>query len=167
LNTNGLILDLRETPGGGNTTIARAIMGRFTGKDLAYQKHIYTAEERETGIKRSTLEIVSPRGNIYKKPLVVLVGYWTGSMGEGIAIGFDGMKRATIAGTAMAGLLGEIYTFNLPETGIPFSFPCVQLQHINGTPREDFLPAVILKDQRMAVESARKLLASNKVPGPR
>lgn len=28
-NTKGLILDLRETPSGGNTTVARAIMGRF------------------------------------------------------------------------------------------------------------------------------------------
>jgi carboxyl-terminal processing protease len=32
-------------------------------------------------------------------------------MGEGITIGFDAMKRAKIVGTPMAGLLGEIYTF--------------------------------------------------------
>ena len=38
-------------------------------------------------------------------PVVVLVDHWTGSMGEGIAIGMDGLKRATIVGTEMAGLL--------------------------------------------------------------
>jgi C-terminal processing protease CtpA/Prc len=119
MNTNGLILDLRETPGGGNTTVARGIMGRFIDKELPYQKHIYTAEEKETGIKRATLELASPRQKIYKKPVIILVGYWTGSMGEGIAIGFDGMKRAKIAGTKMAGLLGEIYSFEMPETKIP------------------------------------------------
>jgi C-terminal processing protease CtpA/Prc len=140
LDTPALILDMRETPSGGNTTVARAIMGRFTDKELPYQKHIYTSEEKETGIRRSTLELVSPRERIYPGRLIVLVGYWTGSMGEGMAIGFDGMHKATVMGTKMAGLLGEIYSFETPETKITFSFPCVQLQHINGQPREDFVP---------------------------
>jgi carboxyl-terminal processing protease len=161
-HTKGLILDLRETPGGGNTTVARGIMGRFVDKELPYQKHIYTAEEKETGIKRTTLELVSPRQKIYKKPVIVLVGYWTGSMGEGIAIGFDGMKRAKIAGTKMAGLLGEIYSFEMPETKIPFSFPCVQLQHINGQPREDFIPAVKVSDQKQTIKIAIDLLVNKK-----
>ncbi len=140
LDSPALILDMRETPSGGNTIVARAIMGRFTDKELPYQKHIYTSEEKETGIRRSTLELVSPRERIYPGHLIVLVGYWTGSMGEGMAIGFDGMHKATVMGTKMAGLLGEIYSFETPETKIPFSFPCVQLQHINGQPREDFVP---------------------------
>lgn len=157
-NTNGLILDLRETPGGGNTNQARAILGRFIENESAYQKHIYIKEEKETGIKRSALEIVSPRHSIYKKPVIVLVGYWTASMGEGIAIGFDAMKRAKIVGTKMAGLLGEIYTFETPELKIPFSFPSVQLQHVNGQPREDFLPTVMLNDQHQLIKIAKDLL---------
>lgn len=158
LTTKGLILDLRETPSGGNTSIARAIMGRFIDKEQPYQKHIYTAEERENGIRRSTLELVSPREKRYMKPLVVLVSYWTGSMGEGMAIAFDGMKRATIAGTKMAGLLGEIYSFATPETKIPFSFPCVKLQHINGQPREDFVPRVLVHEQARGIIKALDLL---------
>jgi C-terminal processing protease CtpA/Prc len=154
INTRKLILDLRETPSGGNTTVARAIMGRFTDRELPYQKHIYTSEEKETGIKRSTLELVSPHGETYNGQLIVLVGYWTGSMGEGMAIGFDGMKRGVIMGTKMAGLLGEIYSFETPETKIRFSFPCVQLQHVNGQPREDFLPAVLITDQKQALKVA-------------
>lgn len=158
LTTNGLILDLRETPSGGNTRVARAILGRFITKESPYQKHIYTREEKETGIKRSTLELVNPRGKLYRKPLVVLVSYWTGSMGEGMAIAFDGMKRATIAGTKMAGLLGEIYSFQTTEMKIPFSFPCVKLQHINGQPREDFVPSIIIRNQAGAEKTALDLL---------
>lgn len=162
MNTSALILDLRETPGGGNTTVARGIMGRFIESELPYQKHLYISEERETGIKRTTLELVSPRGKIYNKPLVVLVNYWTGSMGEGMAIGFDGMKRAAIIGTKMAGLLGEIYTFETPEIKIPFSFPCVQLQHISGQPREDFMPVIIVNDNKQAIKTAVEFLINRK-----
>jgi carboxyl-terminal processing protease len=157
-NTIALIIDLRETPSGGTTSVARGIMGCFISKEQPYQKHIYSSEEKETGIRRSALELVTPRDPIYKKPLVVLVGYWTGSMGEGIAIGFDGMKRATIAGTQMAGLLGEIFTFRTPELNIPFSIPCVKLQHINGQPREDFIPPFLIKDQKQALQIASRLL---------
>jgi len=153
-DTDALILDLRETPGGGNTTVARAIMSKFVEKEMPYQKHLYIAEERETGIKRSTLELVSPRQRIYRKPLVVLVGYWTASMGEGMAIGFDAMKRATIIGTRMAGLLGEIFTFETPELEIPFSIACVQLQAVNGLPRENFLPTIQVNDQKESVKKA-------------
>jgi carboxyl-terminal processing protease len=160
LNTTGLILDLRETPSGGTSTIARAIMGRFIEKEMPYQKHLYVAEEKETGIKRTTLELVSPRQTIYNKPLIVLVGYWTGSMGEGITIGFDAMHRGTIVGTKMAGLLGEIFTFETPGLKIPFSFPCVKLQTINGLPREDYLPAVQVNDQSESLEKAIGLLTA-------
>lgn len=158
MDANGLILDLRETPGGGTTTIARAIMGRFITKELPYQKHIYTAEEKESDVRRSTHELVSPRGKIYRKPLVVLVSYWTASMGEGMAIGFDAMKRATIVGTPMAGLLGEIYTFETPVLKIPFSFPTVQLQTVSGKPREDYKPTVMVKDQDQAIQTAMQVL---------
>jgi C-terminal processing protease CtpA/Prc len=106
------------------------------------------AEEKEFGVKRSWIEYVSPRGRIYKKPLVVIVNRWTGSMGEGIAIGFDAMKRATIVGDKMAGLLGANYSFTLPETNIGFSFPAEKLFHVNGKPREDFVPSILVKENK-------------------
>jgi hypothetical protein len=64
------------------------------------------------------------------------------------------MKKGTIMGTRMAGLLGEIYSFETPETKITFSFPCVQLQHVNGQPREDFIPAVLISDPKQALKAA-------------
>jgi C-terminal processing protease CtpA/Prc len=141
-NTRAVILDLRNTPSGGNTTVARSILGRFITKEGFYQKHELTAEEKESGIKRSWAEIVSPRNPAYKNPLVVLVDHWTGSVSEGIAIGFDALKRATIIGTRMAGLNGAIYSFTMPNTNIGFSFPTEKLFHVNGTPRENFQPTI-------------------------
>lgn len=154
MDTNGMILDLRETAGGGNTTVARAIMGRFAPQERAYQKHIYIGEENETGIRRSTLELVTPRKNGYGKPLVILVGNWTASMGEGIAIGLEGMRRGTVIGTKMAGLLGENFTFETPELKIPFSFPAAQLQRVNGQPREDFVPSPLVEDPTTIIKVA-------------
>jgi carboxyl-terminal processing protease len=106
---------------------------RFIYKDGFYQKHELTAEQKELGVKRSWVEIVSSRPPVYTKPLVILVDHWTGSVGEGIAIGFDAVKRATIIGTPMAGLNGAIYPYTMPGTGIGFSFP-EKLFHINRTP---------------------------------
>ena len=143
--TKALILDLRETPSGGNSSVARAIMGRFITKELPYQKHVLPIEERSYGVKRSWLELVSPRGPFtYKGKLVVLVNHWTGSMGEGIAIGFDALKRGTVTGTKMAGLLGAINGYQTGTSKIPYSFPTEQLYHVNGTPREDYKPAVLV-----------------------
>lgn len=45
-STKGLILDMRDTPSGGNTTVARAIMGRFIDQTMSYQRHSVPAEER-------------------------------------------------------------------------------------------------------------------------
>jgi C-terminal processing protease CtpA/Prc len=142
-NSAGLILDLRDTPSGGNSTVARGIMGRFIGSEGFYQKHSIPEEEQSFGVKRSWVEIVSPRGDFaYTAPVVVLVDHWTGSMGEGIAIGMDGLKRATVVGTEMAGLLGATSAITLPNSKIGVNFPVEKLFHVSGTPREGFVPPV-------------------------
>jgi C-terminal processing protease CtpA/Prc len=140
--TRALILDMRETPGGGNTTVARAMLGRFITKEGFYQKHELLSEETETGVKRSWVEIVSPRPSPYVKTLVILANHWTGSVGEGIVIGFDALKRAVVAGTPMAALNGANYSFSLPHSHIGYSFPSEKIFHVNGTPREVFQPTL-------------------------
>lgn len=142
-DTRGLILDLRDTPSGGNTMVARGIMGRFIRREMPYQKHSIPSEERRFGTRRSWIELVSPRGEFaYTQPLVVLVNHWTGSMGEGLTIGLDGMGRATVVGTEMAGLIGATSTIRLPNTAIGVTFPTEKLFHIGGRPRESFVPPV-------------------------
>lgn len=155
LTTRALILDLTETPAGGNTTVARAIMGRFIIKEMPYQKHVI--QEKPYGIIRSWVEYVLPRGKQYKNKLVLMVGHWTGSMGEGMAIGFDAMKRATITGTKMAGLLGAINGFRVSETGIGYQIPTERLYHINGSGREDFIPGFLISNSKETWEKAKQL----------
>lgn len=143
-NTRGLILDLRDAPSGGNTTVARGIMSRLISEEQGYQRHELVAEERRHGVKRIWIERVAPRGPFtYKKPMVVLVARWTGSMGEGIAIGLDGMARATVIGTSMAGLVGATYQHTMRRTGFSATIPAERLYHVSGTPRELFKPEEI------------------------
>jgi carboxyl-terminal processing protease len=151
--TQGLVLDLRETPSGGNTTVARAIMGRFIEKEMPYQRHELPNEEAETGIPRRWLELVAPRGLRYTKPLVVLVGRWTGSMGEGLTIGLEAVRQATVVGTEMAQLRGAIYSYKLPNSGIGFSFPVERLYQVNGKPRESYRPPLALDLIKAAQQS--------------
>ncbi|MBL4605546.1 MAG: hypothetical protein JKY02_07785 [Flavobacteriaceae bacterium] len=146
--TKGLIIDLRNTASGGGTYIARGIMSRFIAEDLPYQKHQILDEkwDNKTFVKRSWVEYVSPRGKQYKQPVVVLVNRWTGSMGEGLAVGFDGLKRAKIVGTEMKRLAGgSTSDFGFIHQQYNFKLITQKLFHINGTPREEFVPEWYVK----------------------
>ncbi|MAB11793.1 MAG: hypothetical protein CME96_13155, partial [Hyphomonas sp.] len=86
----GWVLDLRDTPGGGNTDVAEPVMGRLIDEAGAYQliRPMDAPEWQKT---------VSPREDwTAQGPLAVLVGHWTGSMGEGMAVGLDGLRRGEV-----------------------------------------------------------------------
>jgi len=136
-----VVIDLTETPSGGNTVVARAIMGWFVDAPAAYQVHALPAEARETGIERRWVEQVMPRpGKRHHGPIKVQVGRWTGSMGEGLAIGLHA-QGAHVVGQPMAGLLGAIYDLRLPRTGLLVKIPVEKLYAVDGAPREQFRPA--------------------------
>jgi len=136
-----VVLDLSDTPSGGNTSVARAMMSWFIDAPRSYQIHRLPAEERETGITRQWTEQVLPRQGMHHSVLpTVRVGRWTGSMGEGIAIGFSALG-ARVEGTRMAQLKGAVYDFSLPSSGLVVKVPAERLYTIKGEPREDFVPA--------------------------
>ncbi|WP_430816836.1 S41 family peptidase [Carboxylicivirga sp. RSCT41] len=141
MDTKGLIIDLRNTVDGGNSYVARGIMGRFISETKPYQKH-WTIEQfdEKTSVERTWLEYVSPRKQQYKQPVVILVGRWTGSMGEGLAIGFEGIERAQIVGTEMERLAGEMTGFTFKNQPFGYRLSTAKLYHINGTPREEYIP---------------------------
>jgi carboxyl-terminal processing protease len=142
-DTRALILDLRDTPSGGNTTVARGLLSRLVPEVRAYQRHDLPAEESRYGVQRIWVEYVAPRGPFsYGKPTAALVSRWTGSMGEGLAIGLDGAAGSTIIGTPMARLRGATYGITLRHTGIHLRVPAERLYHIDGTPREAFAPRI-------------------------
>lgn len=61
-------------------------------------------------------------------------------MGEGMAIGLDGMKRATIVGTEMNRLAGGIKTIPLLNSNFGFHIPIEKMYHLNGQLRETYVP---------------------------
>ncbi len=137
---SSVTIDLTDTPSGGNTSVARAMMGWFVRKAMPYQRHNQPAEERETGIARQWVEEVLPRpGKYHPGRVEVRVGRWTGSMGEGLAAGFAAIG-AHVCGTRMAGLKGAVYDFDLPKTGLRVKFPAERLYTLAGLPREEIVP---------------------------
>jgi carboxyl-terminal processing protease len=136
-----LIIDLRNTPSGGNTDVAEPIMGRFISTPAAYQR-IFEPGTAKRFPQDSWLKTLEPRPPQVTAKLVVLVNHWTGSMGEGMAIGFDAIGRAKIVGTPMARLCGGTEGLELPNTVIPIHIPTYRLYHVNGTPRENFTPSI-------------------------
>jgi C-terminal processing protease CtpA/Prc len=142
-NARALVLDLRDTPSGGTSSVARGIMGRFVRQTRPYQRHELVSEFRSHGVRRVWVEYVAPRGTPFVRPVVVLVGRWTGSMGEGIAIGLNAARGAPVLGEPMAHLLGALDETVLPHSKIPVRVPTEKLFHVDGTPREDFVPRAI------------------------
>ncbi|QOD61903.1 hypothetical protein H9I45_05535 [Polaribacter haliotis] len=153
LNTKGLILDLRNTVDGENDYVARAIMSRFIDKDLPYQKNI-TKEKygNNPEVNRSRLEFVSPRGTQYNKPVVVLVGRWTGSTGENLAVGLDGMERAKIVGSEMGKLVGSTIDYSFENRKYGYRIPTQKLYHVNGILKENFVPEFNIIQQSTLVD---------------
>ncbi|MEO8507131.1 MAG: S41 family peptidase [Betaproteobacteria bacterium] len=163
-DTRGLILDLRECPSGGNSGVALGILGRFVDMRRPYQRH-RIPRYGQADVERNWLEEVAPRGPFtYRAPVVVLVGHWTGSMGEGMAVGLDGMRRATVVGSTMAQLAGATETFTLARTGARVALPTEELFHVDGTPRHRWVPPVViapgasLSDADAGLEHARGVL---------
>ncbi|WP_137939429.1 S41 family peptidase [Chitinivorax sp. B] len=137
-HTKGLILDLRNTPSGGNTNVAEPILGRLIDHTVSYQKGV--PMQGKPWVRK-----VQSRGWTYRQPVVVLVGRWTASIGEAMAIGLDAMNRATIVGTPMAGLNGAVFDLTLPRSQIRLAYSAERLYHMNGTPRETFQPPVLVQ----------------------
>ncbi|MGD1946750.1 MAG: hypothetical protein ACFB0A_10945 [Croceivirga sp.] len=61
-------------------------------------------------------------------------------MGEGLAIGFEGMGRAEIVGSEMERLAGEMNGFLFKNQAYGYRLSVAKLYHVNGVPREKYIP---------------------------
>jgi len=138
-DTDGLIIDLRNTPSGGNTDVARSMIGHFIREPRPMQRHTMPVVERTTTVPREWVEYVIPRQPYYSKPVVVLHSRWTGSMGEGLVIGFDAAVGAHTIGSDMGDLLGGLWNFDLDHAPARIDMAGEALFHVDGTPREDYV----------------------------
>ncbi|MDB4913857.1 MAG: hypothetical protein JWM95_1501 [Gemmatimonadetes bacterium] len=126
-------------------------MGRFIARSLAYQRVAPRLGE-------PYVRYVDARGPWrYSAPLVVLVGRWTGSMAEGIAIGLDGMQRGSVVGTAMAGLAGAVEDVTLGCSRFVVGYPAARL--LSSTERRESatsLASWLLRHRRSATLPLRR-----------
>ncbi len=140
-DARAIVLDFRNTPSGGNTTVARAIMGHFVDRERPYQVHVVPSEARVYGVPRKFVEYVLPIAPRFNGGVAVIGGHWTGSMGEGLMIGFDSIGALT-AGSDLAHLLGALFNEDIDGGSIKIDLGLEQLFHIDGRPREAFRPAL-------------------------
>ncbi len=142
-DTTTLLIDLRNTPSGGNTSVARGIMGHFVDHDRPYQTHVIPYETRVLGPTRKFTEYVAPYGTHYAGKVYVAGGHWTGSMGEGLMIGFDAIGATTV-GTDLAHLLGALSNETIEGSAAKVDIGDEQLFTVTGLPREDYRPQLYL-----------------------
>jgi carboxyl-terminal processing protease len=128
----GLIIDVRQN-GGGDTAVARPIMGRF----IAEQKP-YARMRRRAGSQLSDAwtEVVQPRGPFtYTAPVAVLTTRWSASMAEGFPMGMRGIGRATIVGTPMMRLGAGVFPLRLDRTGVELQYSAEPVYDVHDLPR--------------------------------
>ena len=78
-DVRGLIIDVRQN-GGGDTAVARPMMGRFVRERTAYAR---MRRRDGVGLSEAWTEYVDPVGPFtFTRPVVVLTSHWSGSMAE-------------------------------------------------------------------------------------
>jgi carboxyl-terminal processing protease len=138
-----LLIDMRAN-GGGNTAVARPIMGRFITERKAYAR----MRRREgAGLSEAWTEYVDPRGPFtYHGPVAVLVSHWSASMAEGFPMGMRDIGRGLVVGTPMMGLGAAVLPIRLDRTGITAQYSGEPVYDTQDRPRSDLKPDVAVAD---------------------
>ncbi len=145
--TRGLIVDVRSNAGV-DTVIARPIIGRFITARTQYA-WMTRRDGPVLGLRRP--EFVDARGPwTYSAPGVVLVDRFSVSMAEGFAMARSGLGRARIAGTRMARLGAAVGRIELPYSRIAVQVSTEPVYAIDGTPRWELEPDVVVNPQGRA-----------------
>lgn len=144
-DTPGLIIDVRDN-GGGDTAVARPIMGRFIKERCPY-----ALMRRRSGhgqqLTDPWTESVEPLGPFtYERPVAVLQNHWSGSMAEGFPMGMKGIGRASTVGTQTMGLGAAVFTLRLDRTGTTINYSAEPVYDVQGKGRWTLKPDVSVAD---------------------
>jgi carboxyl-terminal processing protease len=138
-DARALVLDVRSNSGG-DTAVARPILGRFLGERAQYA---WMARREGAGLGPRWPEFVEPRGPwTYTGELVVLVDAFSVSMAEGFALALQGLGRARLVGTRMAGLGAAVGRLRLPHARISVQISTEPVYALDGRPRDELVPDV-------------------------
>lgn len=156
-DTPGLIIDVRDN-GGGDTAVARPIMGRFIRETKPY---CLMRRREGRDLSPTWTETVDPNGPFtYDKPVVVLANHWSGSMAEGFPIGMKGLGRAVIVGTPTMGLGAAVFPIRLDRTGVEAQYSAELIYDVQGRPRWPVRPDVLVPDGEDILAAGQRALAA-------
>lgn len=142
-DTPALLIDVRGN-GGGDTAVARPIMGRFITAQAPYA---FMRRRAGPGLGQRWTETVDPRGPFtWTRPVVVLCDHWSASMAEGFPMGMRGLGRATVVGTPMMGLGAAVFSLRLDRTGIDLQYSAEPVYDVQDRPRWTMRPDVMVPD---------------------
>lgn len=138
-DTPGLVIDVRQN-GGGDTAVARPIMGRFIAERKAYAR---MRRRNADHLSDPWSEFVDPRGPFtYNAAVVVLTSRWSASMAEGFPMGMRGIGCATIVGTPMMQLGAGVFPLRLDRTGIDLQYSAEPVYDVDDRARSLLEPDV-------------------------
>jgi len=113
--TRGLIIDIRDNPGG-QDAVAQYVAGRF-----AADRHLYMTVRKKNGpgpndFSQAVPWYVEPTGGTrYTKPILLLTSRWTGSAGETFTLAMDELDHVTLLGDYTSGAFSDNIARELPN----------------------------------------------------
>jgi carboxyl-terminal processing protease len=116
MDAPGLILDLRGN-GGGSTHISDPIAGRFFNQPFTYGRDCFRARLPQRGWRAHFDYRVTPRGQTYTGPLVLLIDTYNFSTAENFIVALIDSGRATTVGRPTGGGSGNPVNLSLPGGG--------------------------------------------------
>ena len=141
-SARAIVMDVRDNSGG-DTAIARPILGRLVAKRTQYA---WMAKRQGPGFGARWPEFIDPRGPwTFTGKVVVAANHWSESMAEGFAMALSGIGRARVVGTAMAGLGAGLRRFHLPASGLDVQYSAEPIYQLSGRSRSDFVPDVVIR----------------------
>jgi carboxyl-terminal processing protease len=141
-DTQGLIIDVRQN-GGGDTAVARPIMGRFISDAKPYAR---MRRRQGNGLSAPWTETVEPRGPFtYRAPVAILTSRWSASMAEGFPMGMRGIGRGTIVGTPMMRLGAAVFQMRLDRTGLQLQYSAEPVYDVQDGPRWRLEPDILVE----------------------
>lgn len=157
-NVDGIIIDIRNSVDGGNTKAAYPIIEHFIKKPIPFQKYQSLNGKQET-------DKLNPTKPFIDKPMILVVGRWTGSVGEGLASGVQSNKIGIVLGTEMHKLAGAMCDYKFKHSSYGYQIPCIDVQQLNGKSRTAIVPDITINNDNgmddLFIKEAVKTLKNN------
>lgn len=108
-NVKGLVIDLRDNPGGDDSMAAR-MAGHFVNEEKIYEHVSYfNRNTRKFEINRMETRVVKPKLPRYAGNIAILINHRTASSGEGLPMVLKGLPNVKIVGfTSTNGSFGIV-----------------------------------------------------------